>query len=44
MSRLNYITGGYTPLMIACEEGKLEKVQECLKRSKLDQRNEVRIT
>lgn len=40
MSRLNYVTGGYTPLMMAAEEGNLQKVQDFVKRSKINERNE----
>ena len=33
------ITGGYTPLMMACEEGKLTKVKTLLPNPGIDDKN-----
>lgn len=40
MSKLGYITGGYTPLMISSEEGNLERVKQFLPKSQVNQKNE----
>ncbi|CAG9323096.1 unnamed protein product [Blepharisma stoltei] len=40
MSKLGYVTGGYTPLMIAAEEGNLERVKQFLPKSQINQKNE----
>ena len=40
MSRLNYVTGGYTPLMMAAEEGNLSRVKQFIPKSQLNQKND----
>jgi ankyrin repeat protein len=40
MSKLGYVTGGYTPLMMAAEEGNLSRVRQFLPKSNVNQKND----
>ena len=40
MSKLGYVTGGYTPLMMAAEEGNLSRLKQFIAKSNLNQKNE----
>ena len=40
MSKLGYVTGGYTPLMIAAEEGNLSRLKQYLLKSQINQKND----
>ena len=40
MSKLGYVTGGYTPLMIAAEEGNLSRLKQYILKSEINQKNE----
>jgi len=40
MSKLGYITGGYTPLMVAAEQGDISRIKQYLPKSNVNQANE----
>lgn len=40
MSKLGYVTGGYTPLMMAAEEGNLSRVKQYIPKSQINQKND----
>lgn len=40
MSKLGYVTGGYTPLMIASEEGNLSRLKQYIPKSQVNQKND----
>jgi len=40
MSKLGYITGGYTPLMVAAEQGDIGRIKQYLPKSNVNQANE----
>ena len=40
MSKHGYVTGGYTPLMMAAEEGNLSRVRQYISKSQLNQKND----